>query len=364
VIIIGSGASGLSCLRTLVSKGLNPHDAIILEGSRDYVGGRIRTRTEWVGKEWKDASGARGKEWRKDASGARGKEWRKDGKEWRKDGKEWKDGKDGKEWKEWKEWKDGKDKDDNQDKDDKDDNHDNHDNHIKHDDKHIKHDDKHEEENTNTTSSKHIITESGAGWVHGSGTPTSPNPILAYLPPSSFLPVFTNNVWMDPAESLLNGRAKVYAGGEEVQDKSVKKGLKQYHMLMYVLTCMVKAGYDLGEGILMSSTPVKDALEIINREGGNLGREMKLLNRSAMGLEGRSVVRVLLHCIESWMGASLSSLQMCEFGYTYNTNFRGYVEGRKGQEGRYGDVEGGHGKVRGGMGRVIEGLATKGGGGA
>ena len=49
----------------------------------------------------------------------------------------------------------------------------------------------------------------------------------------------------------------------------------QYHVLMYVLTCLVKAGYDLGSGMDMTRLPVKDALEIINRQGGGLGEEVR-----------------------------------------------------------------------------------------
>ena len=85
------------------------------------------------------------------------------------------------------------------------------------------------------------------------------------------------------------------------------------------------------------------------------------MSRSALGLEGRGVVRVLLHCIESWMGAPLSSLQMLEFGYTYSSDFRTYMKSRKECEGEYGDYVGAHGKVKGGMIGAIDGLAELGG---
>eukprot|EP00520_Triparma_pacifica_P011640 CAMPEP_0118646938 /NCGR_PEP_ID=MMETSP0785-20121206/8335_1 /TAXON_ID=91992 /ORGANISM="Bolidomonas pacifica, Strain CCMP 1866" /LENGTH=69 /DNA_ID=CAMNT_0006538989 /DNA_START=498 /DNA_END=704 /DNA_ORIENTATION=+ len=67
---------------------------------------------------------------------------------------------------------------------------------------------------------------------------------------------------------------------------------------------------------------VKDVLEGINRWNG--GENIQLLKKEELGMEGRAVVRVLLHSIESWMGASLKELQITEFGHDYSEDFKAY----------------------------------------
>ena len=204
--------------------------------------------------------------------------------------------------------------------------------------------------------------DDGASWVHGVGTPSSPNPLLSYLPNgvTSVCKVFSNNVWMNPRSALLDGRARVYAGGEACSAISLRAGLKQYSKLMYGLTTLIKAGYDSGKGMEMTEIPVREGIETVRRFGKSC--EFNVLGNGELGVEGRAVTRVLMTGIEHWMGAGLGELQVGEFGYCYCRDFGEYEVCREGEEGCYGDYEGGHGKVVGGMGRVLDGILGKGGG--